>query len=249
MNREYIFRELRREFLKEVVLQSVLNFVLIFLSINLIFTLFFEFDRKPIVSLVISLASFLIDFTSKTKRFYIDIYEKKIPELREALRTAYEYKEHQGYIVNVLFSQIWKKLRKISSGEIVSLKGVVFKMVAISTLSVAIIATGFFELELPKIELSFFKNQLQVPDKGIELVEDSSIYGDKKIMNLGNESLELQINAFKNLMGNKEKMPDTQISTYKFPLYDPKAEESFEEKKIEDFGLVKKYNEILRGLE
>lgn len=235
--------------MKDVILESFLSTVLIFLSLNMILTFFFEFGFKLEISILLSIFFLIFNLVKRARSFYVRIYEEKIPELREALRTAYEYRGQRNYVVNELFSEIWKKLKNISSGEIISPRSVFLKIILIAILSLFTIVSGFFTPEFPKIELFTQKNFATFQNNEIELIEDPSIFGEKKIFENSSEEIELQIEAFKNMVGEKEKLSDGRISAYRFPFFEPKQEEAFEEKVFEDFELIKRYNELLRDAE
>jgi hypothetical protein len=190
MRVEKLFTRLKREFLKVNFLQACLDSILFFLSANLVLFLFslrFTSAGRNLEFLIpITAVIFISDFYYRSKKYNIEIYEQKNPELRERLRTARDNIESNNIVSQALFDEILDISRSVSSESIIPSKKIVQKMLAIGIISFLTVLSGIFNFQildqggeiLPE-NTDDIINQITEEDDPFEIRNGSEIYGEE----------------------------------------------------------------------
>lgn len=203
MRVEKLFKRLKREFLKVNFLQACLDSLLFFLSANLILFLFsvrftsagrnFEF-LVPITFII-----FLVDFYYRSKKYNIEIYEEKNPELRERLRTARDNIESNNIVSQALFDEILNLSRSVSSESIIPSKQIIKKMIAIGIISFLTVMSGIFNFQVLEDggeiipDSDNILDQLRQEEDEFQLQNDSDIYGEPQDIPLSDNLINYSI--------------------------------------------------------
>ncbi|MFT4892920.1 MAG: hypothetical protein ACI8Z7_000709 [Candidatus Nanohaloarchaea archaeon] len=192
MRVEKLFTRLKREFLKVNFLQACLDSILFFLSANLVLFLFslrFTSAGRNLEYLIpITLIIFVSDFYYRSKKYNIEIYEQKNPELRERLRTARDNIESNNIVSQALFDEILDISRSVSSESIIPSKKIVQKMLAIGVISFITVLSGIFNFQIldqggeiiPDNTDNIIDQITQGEDDPFEIRNGSEIYGEEQ---------------------------------------------------------------------
>lgn len=192
MRVEKLFTRLKREFLKVNFLQACLDSILFFLSANLVLFLFslrFTSAGRNLEYLIpITLIIFVSDFYYRSKKYNIEIYEQKNPELRERLRTARDNIESNNIVSQALFDEILDISRSVSSESIIPSKKIVQKMLAIGVISFITVLSGIFNFQIldqggeiiPDNTENIIDQITQGEDDPFEIRNGSEIYGEEQ---------------------------------------------------------------------
>lgn len=251
MRVEKLFKRLKREFLKVNFLQACLDSLLFFLSANLVLFLFalrFSNAGRNLEFLVpITLLIFAADFYYRSKKYNIEIYEEKNPELRERLRTARDNISSNNIVSQALFDEILDLSRSVSSESIIPSKQIIKKMIAIGIISFLTVMSGIFNFQL------LDDGGQIVPDTGnildrlgggedeFQLQNDSDIYGEPKDIpisdNLINYSITGSGEAEDGEAANNRQRPESVSLQEAYPGLD------------RDLELAKEYSLAIRELQ
>lgn len=197
-----LFDEVKYELLKILLLSVFLESAIVFLATYLVLSVF----SMPLwYSGVLAAAYFGARFFYKSRGFDLKRIEERNPHLREMLRTAHDNKNVDSLMSHALFSEVINKMRKVSSGTFLSMEMILRRLAAIAILSVVLVSLAFFNINIAQ-----FDNPLEGPlnragdlfrsltgaDEMPEAIDlrDSSLYGEHRMADLGNQDLQLQIN-------------------------------------------------------
>ncbi|MFB6190310.1 MAG: hypothetical protein ABEJ91_01945 [Candidatus Nanohaloarchaea archaeon] len=188
MRVEKLLKRLKREFVKVNFLQSVLDSLLFFLALNLILFLFSititESFRNEQVLAFLSLMFLVGDMYYRTRRYRLEIYEEKNPQLEEVLRTARDNLGRQNIVSQALFDDLLDRARKVTSESIIPNKRIIQKILAVGILSFLTVMSGItsFQLQQNSSELLPGVDQIQETiggeEDGFQLKNSSRIYGE-----------------------------------------------------------------------
>ncbi len=189
MRVEKLLKRLKREFVKINVLQASLDSILFFLTLNLILFLFslqlIEGFTNIEALTGLTILFFLIDLGYRTKKYRLEIYEEKNPELHEVLRTARDNLESNNIVSQSLFDDLLERSRSITSESIVPSKKIIQKSIAVGILSFLTVLSGIagFHIQgnggelLPGAE-SIQEFVGEESDEEFELRNDTEIFGE-----------------------------------------------------------------------
>ena len=194
-----LFGELKREIFKVVLLRSILNTAIFFLSVGIIFALLTVRIKHayPIAGLF-----FIINFIFIYRLVNLKVLENRNKELKDILSTAADNIDEQGFMMHALIEELTMRLKKVSSGSLLSPKVTFFKTLSISILCFAIILVSSFNVNITKLDVNLpdissliheemVQTILALPEQ--ELNDSTDIYGEVKIANLGNNKLNLEL--------------------------------------------------------
>ena len=134
------------------------------------------------------------------------LVENKVPQLKEALRTAVDTQSQETYMAKLLHDDVVRNLAKVKSSFFINYQMLGAKLVTLCTLSILVIMVSAFHVQFGGIS-SLVGDILQTPlgeeasvtQKGgeIKLLSEEGfldIYGDKRLATLSSKELELKIN-------------------------------------------------------
>lgn len=210
MRVEDLLKQLKREFIKVNLLQAMLDGLLFFLVSNFILFLF-DISIFTTIHNIYPLAALTMMFTGgdliyRARKYRLEIYEEKNPELREILRTARDNIDKQNIVSQALFDELLEKSRKVTSESIIPAKEIVYKTLIVGFLSFLTVMSGITDFQL----LHSGTNLMDAPDQIKDVIDGNQseeefnpkdaegIYGDASDIDSSN------INVGFNVTGSGE---------------------------------------------
>jgi len=250
-------REVKTVVKTTAFLHSIMDSILVFLLAFLVLILI----KLPWYYAFAPWAIFLVWHMYKrvTGATYVSV-EEKFPSLREELRTAADSGRKDNPVVNALHHDVMHKLRNVMVSEFIGFKKLT-KQIFLATLMVFLIL--FFAANNVKLfdtkellkELDQLRRLPYYPGAGFEVPpipeNESSIYGNKSLIELGTQELQLQITPLlSDLNVNKVKPPEEQKFREGLPREIVASPEASYEENIpkEHQQIVKNYfSQIVKG--
>ncbi len=207
MKVEDLLEQMRREFIKVKVLQAILDGLIFFLVMNL-FLFLFDFQMTSLMSNleVVAIMSAVFstgDLLYRSRKYRLEIYEQKNPELQEVLRTARDNIDKENIVSQALFDDVLERARKVTSESIIPAKRIVWKTLIVGFLSFLTVMSGLadFQLQedggelLPSDQIKKLIEGGGEEDDGFELKNASGIYGDSSDIDSSTLDIEFSING------------------------------------------------------
>lgn len=177
---------------------------LIFLMISLLFlaslNLWWGYALLPAVIYFTIHTNYLI-----SHRTYL-LVENKVPQLKEALRTAVDTQTQDTYLAKLLHDDVIRNLARVKSSFFINYQMLGAKLLTLCTLSILVIMVSAFHVQfggisslLGDLAAAPVFEEAKVAGEGneIKLLSEEGfldIYGDKRLATLSSKELELQIN-------------------------------------------------------
>lgn len=190
MRVEKLLERLKREFIKVNLLQASLDAILFFLSVNFVLFLFsiqlVEGFQNTLAIGITSAAVLLVDLAYRARKYRLEIYEEKNPELREILRTARDNLDQQNVVSQALFDEVLDQARSVTSESIIPSKAIIQKILAVGILSFLTLLTGITSFQIQEEggrilpDPGEFGDPFNEEEEGFELKNDTSIYGQSQ---------------------------------------------------------------------
>ncbi|MFB6200324.1 MAG: hypothetical protein ABEJ83_05560 [Candidatus Nanohaloarchaea archaeon] len=211
MRVEKLLKRLRTEFLKVNFLQACLDTIIIFLSLNLIlFLLSLRITpafQNEFVLLAIALAIFPIDFLMRSKKYRLELYEEKNPELKEILRTARDNIDKNNIVSQALFDELLDRSRSVTSESIIPSRRIIQKILVIGAISFLTVLSGLVDFQVSRQQQNIIPdlNELKQQITGggnqsFQLNDAEAILGEKKDIKLSEKIVNYNITG----QGQKE---------------------------------------------
>ncbi|MBN2368050.1 hypothetical protein JXC34_03450 [Candidatus Woesearchaeota archaeon] len=196
---------------KEVIITSkVLSFLDSFLNGTLMFSIVYILAYFYRISILFPLAAGLIFFFRslriKTKQNKILVLEEKYPDLRERLRTSYDYQDKTNTIINDLHSDIMAIIKKIDVNAFLNTVHIFLKVTIICFLlssTIYLASVGFDVVGLKKtvFESGFYKMAERTAKNMFELQErdelrDRDFLDTPRLIQVGDRELNLSIDVY-----------------------------------------------------
>lgn len=194
-----LFRELKWEVFKTMLLNEILNAAIIFFTLNIVLTLF---NMSFAYSAGVALLFLFVRMLHSWKKSTIRRLEETNPEVHEILRTAYEYQSTNSLMVQGLMFDLQKRLATVSAGALLSARRLFGKVLAVMFLAflpVLIISfTPFLIQQNPLADMSLgswgdVNGDAFLESIGVDLNRSQDIYGDARVIELGNEELDVEL--------------------------------------------------------
>lgn len=201
-----LFNEVKLELLKVVLINTFLDSIMIFFMIYFVTSLFnIKFLYILLIPAFITLMFFSISFVLKIKKLKIKAMEDANPQVKEMLRTAHDTMDVQNPMTAALFYDLKKKMKTVSTGNLLESKKIITRVIAAVVIVFLIIFVSSLNINMEKIDIPFGKLRFLIPGGANEKYEEGSItdlvfnetevvYGDASIARLGNEKIDLNIN-------------------------------------------------------
>ncbi|MEK6916297.1 MAG: hypothetical protein AABW92_01005, partial [Nanoarchaeota archaeon] len=172
-------------------------------SFSIIYFIMYFYRIPFLVAILGSAAFFLWSFIRKIKENKILVLEQKYPNLKERLRTSYEYKTHSNDVIDSLHSDIVKVMKKVDIIAYLDSKKISFKVLAacillFSTLYFASIGLDILDIKT-RIVTSKTYNALEDFAKDIFQNDDDykkPVLDDPRLIVLGNEELKANVDVY-----------------------------------------------------
>ncbi len=144
-------------------------------------------------------------FHTKTtlRKLSIRFVEKKVPELKEELRTAADTKNvEKNEIVDLLREDTLKKMKKIKSSYFIKLGKLTRQIIFLAVISFLIVAVSAYHVRFIDVPKSLFelkdlgKENYMIDEEllSYDELDDADIFGEKNIAELGDKELLLELN-------------------------------------------------------
>ncbi|MBI2676054.1 MAG: hypothetical protein HYX24_06355 [Candidatus Aenigmarchaeota archaeon] len=244
MDIQEMFRAMEGERLKIALFKSALNSMLVFLASNLIASAF----SLLALSLLLAFLTFFASLYFYAKRYSMGYIEARNPQLKEMLTTARENISRKDVLTGILFRQVLARARTISFEAMASINTVYLRVFIIVILAFATtqISPAYVAGQIESFG-KYFSGKKVVMD--VELKNSEDIFGEERLIRLGNDTLQLALQASNNEIDlNSAEEPDKKAferSEFMFDVEGSAAETS-QEKLPEDFELVKAYSLKIR---
>jgi len=159
---------------------------------------------------------FIVNTRKRLRKLGYFNVERQVPELKEALRTAADSVHKENEIVNALHKEVLNKMKLIKTSQFIGLGRFTRQLVVIALLSFLIItvsaldiqffdasnAIGGFDTGLFGAKDGIFaskgsdgKVKLEIDGQEITLLDETELYGNASLIQLGNLELDLELNA------------------------------------------------------
>lgn len=232
---------------------GLLWFCIIFFSLNLLFKLAFTYNIA--LSIIAFFLGFFIQVIKNNKKMQLAFAESKAQSLEWKLRTAYDNLEEKNDIIKLLHEQVLKELNQFKTSSLFELNKVSARIVLIFIISfLGVFLTilnpwsykpfdtggvvGVFDNFLESI-----KEKVNIKGKGFG--NDSDIYADPALAQLGDDQLQLLVNPLQNEINLDEikQAQENEFGNSDFPDEISAANEASFEDEIpsEHKEVVKKY--------
>ncbi len=204
MRVEKLLKRLRREFIKVNMIQAILDSLLFFLSANLVLFLFSisltaSFENIEVLA-AMTVVFLMGDLVYRTRKYRLEIYEEKNPELEEILRTARDNLDRQNIVSQALFDDLLDRARTVTSESIIPSKRIIQKILMVGLLSFLTVFSGITSFQLQEDggeilpEVDRIRELVQgKKDDGFQLHNSSQIYGDSEDIDASEMDIQFNI--------------------------------------------------------
>ena len=202
MRVETLFKRLKREFIKVNLLQACLDTLMFFLIINLALFLFSlrVTSYLPNTQALVALSAlfFLGDLTYRARKYRLDIYEQKNPELHEILRTARDNLNKNNIASQAMFDELMERSRSVTSESIIPSKRIIQKVVLVGMLSFLTVISGLADFQIIRENGGEIVPDIgdldgQEDEEEFELRNASEIYGNQEDIDVSDQLVNFSI--------------------------------------------------------
>ncbi|KYK25089.1 hypothetical protein AYK26_02750 [Euryarchaeota archaeon SM23-78] len=201
-----LFNEVKIEMLKVALINTFLDSIMVFFFSYFIASFFnVKFLYILLVPGIITFLFFLISFAVRIKKMRLKAMEDANPQVKEMLRTAHDNMEVENLMTIALFEELKRKMRSVSTGNLLESKKIVTRIISAVAVVFLIIFVSSLNIKLEKIDIPFEKLRFMIPSSPkdeytegniVDLVfnETEVVYGEASIAKLGNEEIDLNMN-------------------------------------------------------
>jgi len=247
MRVEKLLKRLRREFIKVNLIQAALDSILFFLSINLVlFLLNITLVNESLHYRILIGLTFIFlisDWVHRTRKYRLEIYEEKNPQLREILRTARDNLDNQNIVSQAMFDDLMQRARSVTSESIIPSTKIIKKIVLVGVLSFLTALSGIVDFQVQKETQQLFSElePQEVLNRDPERLKNASeIYGEPQ--DIQASATDLQINVTGEAAGEgSDELHRLDAEQFTFEAANPGLPE--------DVELAKKYSLAIKGNE
>lgn len=247
MRVEKLLKRLRREFIKVNLIQASLDSILVFLTTNLVlFLLNIRIVSETVHYQVLFASTFiflLADWIHRSRKYRLEIYEEKNPQLQEILRTARDNLDNQNIVSQAMFDDLMDRARSVTSESIIPSTQIIKKIVLVGLLSFLTALSGIVDFQVQKETQELFSEleprQILQQETG-DLRNASEIYGEPQ--DIQASSTDLQINVTGETTGGEtSELRQLETEQFTFEAANPSLPE--------DVELAKQYSLAIRDFE
>jgi len=205
-----VAKEIYRMFNGLILFYGFLRFAVIFLFIFLVFSVFYI---PWYYALIPAMLYFIYYIYSKSKVDKIAVVEEEYGDLNEKLSTAIDNPIDNNYFIASLHKEVRSLLKTVTSSVFFNFKRAITDLVTIGILSILIIVVAQFNFTIGRLDmgeeglidfsnvvdvLKEYTGQKKQGSSGEEGTggegEFDDIFGDKSVVELGNDEVEISIN-------------------------------------------------------
>lgn len=189
MRVEKLLGRLKKEFIKVNLLQASLDSLMFFLLGNLVLFLFSlriteSFSNTASLAFI-SFLFFTGDLYYRAKKYRLEIFEEKNPELREALRTARDNLDQRNIVSQALFDEVMERSRSVTSESIIPNRVIIQKMIVVGLLSFITVLSGLADFQIDQDGGNILPgtdsiSDITGEDDDDELKNATEIYGEEQ---------------------------------------------------------------------
>lgn len=201
MNINKLYREL-------LVTTIVLNFFDSLLTgisafgVSYIFVYFYRL--KYYFSIIIAVIFFIISFYKKTKQNKILLLEEKYPDLKERLRTSFDYKSRSNPVIDSLHNDIAKMMQKVDVNAYLNSKKLAIKVLVIcltlsSVLYMASVGMDMLEIKVRVENTEFYRRASEIAKNIFETRDETTNrpwLKNPRLITLGNKENNASIDTY-----------------------------------------------------
>jgi len=196
-----MYRELLATSVILNIFDSLLTAVTVF-SLSYIIIYFYRISYY--FAVLIAVLFFIRSFSQKLKQNKILIIEKKYPDLKERLRTSYDYQENSNTVIDSLHKDITRMMKKVDVNAFLEIKKLASKIMVIIVMLLAVLyfsSVGFDILDIKtRIVNSAFYNKLDTFSKDLfdtrDEITDRPKLDDPRLLILGDKDLNVSIDTY-----------------------------------------------------
>lgn len=201
MKVEKLLRRLKIEFIKINLLQACLDAIMIFLIGNLtLYTLDLEVTG-PYSNLNVLIGAtsllFLVDLVYRVRKYNVELYEEKNPELNEILRTARDNVDKKNIASQALFDELVETARDVTSESIIPSQEIIRKVLVIGVLCFLTIFSGLLNIHIEGPDQAIFPDfgtdSMNNQEQQIDIRNGSQILGEPTDIDIQERDLEFEI--------------------------------------------------------
>jgi hypothetical protein len=201
-----LFKELYIEVFKISILHAVIDMVIFFMVALNITTLL---DVTYYIAVLASLLFLMADVMYRMKRTTLRQIEERNPQVQDILRTARDHMQSENFMVLAMFEELIQRMKGVSVASLLEQRNLVLKIMVVCALSFLVVMVSANNIHIPKSVFdpdTYYKwfakpGQERLDFYTVEFNEsDELLYGDPEMANLGNRTIELQINPSVNEM-------------------------------------------------
>lgn len=201
MKVEKLLRRLKIEFVKINFLQACLDAIIVFLLGNIaVYTLDLELTG-PYSNFHVLIGAtsvfFVLDLIYRVRKYNVELYEEKNPELNEILRTARDNIDNKNIASQALFDELVETARDVTSESIIPSQDIIKKVLVIGALCFLTIFSGLLNIHIEGPDQALFP-ELGGDNEGnqeqdIDVRNGSQILGEPTDIDIQERDLQFEI--------------------------------------------------------
>ncbi len=201
MNIRKLYREL-------LVTTLVINFfdsaLTAFAAFALSYVFIYFYRLNYYISIIIALLFFIWSFYKKTRQNKIILLEEKYPNLKERLRTSFDYKANSNAVIDSLHRDIARMMKKVDVNAYLSSKKLAIKVFVICITLSSVLYMSSIGLDVLEVKLRVENSEIyrragaiveDIFEKRDE-VFDRPWLKDPRLLNLGNRENNVTIDTY-----------------------------------------------------
>lgn len=190
---------------------------------------------------------FLVDLFYRVRKYNVELYEEKNPELDELLRTARDNIDRKNIASQALFDELVERARNVTSESIIPSQQIIKKVMAIGILSFLTLVSGLSGLQIDTPTGELVPSGFEIPgtdtgknESNLDIRNGTDILGESSEIDVEQRDLEFEISG-----NGKASDQDFSFSSGSEDF----SVESSREDLSEDRELAKQYSIAIREIE
>ncbi|MFC1740992.1 hypothetical protein ACFL3V_00460 [Nanoarchaeota archaeon] len=201
-----LFVELYYEVFKISLLHAFTDSIIFFMVALNMTTLL---DMSFYFALAVSLLFMLGDVIVRMKHTTLKAVEKRNPQIQDILRTARDNVDGKDFMILAMFEDLIQKMKSVSAGSLLNQRDLLIKVAVVCMLSFSVIAVSANDIHIPKSVFDPDTYYKWFAKQGTDRLEfytiefnesDDLLYGNSELADLGNRTIQLNINPSINEM-------------------------------------------------
>lgn len=194
----------------EVFFTSIfLNFLDAFLTaaaaFSIVYFIAYFYRLSFLIAVAIGVIFFIRSIILKIKQNKIILLEKKFPELKEKLRTSFDYQDKSNTVINELHSEIINIMKKVDlnaflNNKTISIKLLLVVFMLMSTLYLSSIGFDILDIKSAVVNSELYKRTVKftqdIFDETREEVKNRPLLQDPRLIAVGSQELNISIDTY-----------------------------------------------------